>query len=92
MERDNWTCKYCGTTEHTLHVHHFSYSGEPWEAPDEKLTTLCEDCHWMHEQPQFVVDRLQAIFRRAMDNGQSPTYCRRDLLTIAGAQKELRHG
>lgn len=28
-----------------LHVHHIKYRGEPWEAKDEDLITLCEMCH-----------------------------------------------
>lgn len=28
-----------------LHVHHIKYKGEPWEANDKDLITLCEMCH-----------------------------------------------
>lgn len=28
-----------------LHVHHIRYRGEPWEAKNEELITLCEMCH-----------------------------------------------
>jgi len=49
MDRDNWTCQLCGDTNATLHVHHKSYKGEPWEAPDEALTTYCEHCHFLTE-------------------------------------------
>ncbi len=28
-----------------LEVHHINYSGEPWEAKDIDLITLCEYCH-----------------------------------------------
>lgn len=45
LERDKFTCKKCGDTETTLHVHHLSYHGEPWEAPNSELDTLCEHCH-----------------------------------------------
>lgn len=46
LERDEWTCQECGDAETTLHVHHKRYGdGEPWEAPDAWLVTLCEDCH-----------------------------------------------
>lgn len=46
MQRDNWSCKKCGSTVKTLNVHHLKYSGEnPWNAPDSDLLTLCEDCH-----------------------------------------------
>lgn len=45
LERDGWTCQNCGDTDSTLHVHHRWYEGEPWDAPDEALETLCADCH-----------------------------------------------
>ncbi len=47
FERDDWTCKRCGATEKTLHVHHFLYEEGclPWEADTSILMTLCEDCH-----------------------------------------------
>jgi 5-methylcytosine-specific restriction endonuclease McrA len=28
-----------------LEVHHINYSGEPWEAKDIDLITLCDHCH-----------------------------------------------
>lgn len=45
FERDNWTCQMCGETEKELQINHKKYTGEPWEAPDEDLETLCCDCH-----------------------------------------------
>ena len=47
LERDNWTCRYCGDTEKTLHVHHLFYipKVEPWEIHNGFLLTLCERCH-----------------------------------------------
>ena len=47
LERDYWTCRQCGEASKHLHVHHRYYvpGKEPWEAPDEALMTLCEDCH-----------------------------------------------
>lgn len=45
LERDNYTCQHCGDTEKTLVVHHLEYRGEPWDVPDESLTTFCESCH-----------------------------------------------
>lgn len=46
LERDNYTCRKCGATSH-LNVHHLSYekSRLAWEYPNEKLITLCEECH-----------------------------------------------
>ena len=45
MERDNFTCTLCKNDKQTLHIHHKSYKGDPWDAPDHFLTTLCESCH-----------------------------------------------
>jgi len=48
LNRDNFTCQYCGADYMTLHVHHKAYSKEfmePWNYSDRALTTLCENCH-----------------------------------------------
>lgn len=46
LERDNFTCQHCKSTEDTLHVHHIAYfNNDPWETPDKLLLTLCADCH-----------------------------------------------
>lgn len=51
LERDNYTCQYCGS-HNNLQVHHKYYMrypdgkyADPWDYPDEKLITLCETCH-----------------------------------------------
>ena len=45
LERDEWACKRCGNNKKTLHVHHKKYHKEPWDAKNNDLETLCEDCH-----------------------------------------------
>lgn len=52
MERDNFTCRYCGSKDKTLNVHHFYYlDGKAvWNYPDSALITLCEDCHEKEEK------------------------------------------
>lgn len=45
LDRDNWKCCKCGDSEQVLHVHHLEYTGEPWDAPQQSLMTLCADCH-----------------------------------------------
>jgi 5-methylcytosine-specific restriction endonuclease McrA len=46
LQRDNFSCFWCGDTRTTLHVHHEMYFGpNPWDTPDECLTSLCADCH-----------------------------------------------
>lgn len=47
LNRDEFTCRYCGDTKTTLHVHHLYYSkgAEPWDYDECELLTVCEDCH-----------------------------------------------
>jgi hypothetical protein len=45
LQRDNFTCQLCGDTETELHINHLKYTGEPHEAPNEDLETLCKVCH-----------------------------------------------
>lgn len=48
LERDEFTCRVCGSKERTLHVHHLAYPREdcdPWDSSVDLLVTLCEPCH-----------------------------------------------
>lgn len=47
MQRDNFTCQHCGSTDKTLHVHHKYYLTNkfPWDYCNTALITLCDDCH-----------------------------------------------
>lgn len=51
LERDNYSCRFCGNEHETLHAHHIQYlqkNGQliaPWEYPDLFLITLCSTCH-----------------------------------------------
>jgi hypothetical protein len=58
LERDNWTCKMCSDKETELHVDHTSYSGEPWEALDDQLQTLCKHCHKMMTDWRTIMGRV----------------------------------
>lgn len=50
FERDDWECNACGNKDRQLQVHHLKYHGKPWDAPDEHLETLCDECHeWRTE-------------------------------------------
>jgi hypothetical protein len=53
FERDGFSCRSCGSTSETLHVHHERYvDGRlPWEYGDCDLTTLCEPCHRAASSP-----------------------------------------
>lgn len=46
MKRDKFTCRDCGATDKTLHVHHCFYEkGNPWETGSALMLTLCDKCH-----------------------------------------------
>lgn len=45
LSRDNFTCQYCKDTETELQIHHLEYNGEPWNVSNDKLVTLCRNCH-----------------------------------------------
>jgi hypothetical protein len=56
----DFTCKACGTTEKTLHVHHKQYvkGRMAWEYSAEELAVLCEDCHEDQHKVQEDLDYL----------------------------------
>ena len=47
FERDGWACTRCRDTVSPLNVHHKYYlpNTEPWDYPDDALTTHCDLCH-----------------------------------------------
>lgn len=45
MERDGFQCVACGSKTNELHVHHKRYKGQPWQAKDDDMQTLCIKCH-----------------------------------------------
>ena len=47
LQRDEWTCRWCGEKEVSLHVHHVKYKKgkQPWESDNNDLITVCEYCH-----------------------------------------------
>lgn len=47
LKRDRWKCKYCGSERKELHVHHLGYkkNKNPWDYLNDRLITLCRDCH-----------------------------------------------
>lgn len=51
LERDGWKCKACGSKTIELHVHHINYvwGGDPWDASDDDLVSLCSECHNFEE-------------------------------------------
>jgi len=47
FNRDNWRCVRCGNGAVTLHVHHayYKHGMNPWDYPEDSLSTLCANCH-----------------------------------------------
>jgi hypothetical protein len=55
MQRDNFCCSMCGDNEITLAIHHKQYNGEPWQAHNDDLTTLCYVCHTVVEDIKKII-------------------------------------
>lgn len=60
MQRDEFSCVECGDSTATLHIHHERYSGEPWDAPNNSLKTLCAACH-SEEECRKKFENLMAL-------------------------------
>lgn len=67
FKRDGWACQKCSGSEDTLVVHHMYYAKdkEPWEAPENSLVTLCDECHSSetHDRPDFDKRILRSMKR-----------------------------
>lgn len=61
FSRDDFKCCLCQDDKTTLHVHHEEYNGEPWEAPIDRLKTLCAECHFSVELWKAVLITNPAI-------------------------------
>lgn len=63
LTRDNFTCKLCGDTETTLHIHHKEYQKgkDPWDYPDHVLDTLCMHCHRVVEEAKDYGDYIKVV-------------------------------
>lgn len=55
LDRDKFRCTLCGDDKTTLHIHHKKYSGEPWEASMDHLTSFCADCHSVVENIKSTI-------------------------------------
>lgn len=69
MERDDFSCRSCGSNEKTLNVHHKTYrkNAEPWDYEDENFVTYCEDCHGtMHSEKDFLMMNVDTVKKIAM--------------------------
>ena len=82
MERDEWRCKHCQSTDKTLTVHHYFYLGNPWEVDNQFLATLCEDCHQQRQDLDSDAKKMLAELSSLMnDNEFYNLLCRMQGLT-----------
>lgn len=68
MDRDGFTCQCCGDKETTLNIHHKKYNGDPWEASENDLMTVCEDCHYIIESAKGTDVLLEDLVIRKRTN------------------------
>lgn len=64
FNRDNFQCTKCKAVDKELQVHHLDYIEgiQPWEYPNDMLTTLCVDCHSNEgERPKHEKYLLQSL-------------------------------
>ena len=67
LERDKFTCQWCGTQSDQLHVHHYFYfkDCEIWDYEDIYLITVCNDCHeWLHIKGDIIKNLLAHLFSK----------------------------
>jgi hypothetical protein len=62
MQRDEFRCFHCASTDKTLNVHHcyYEWDRDPWDYPISSLRTLCEECHEF--ETDFVKRQKKALF------------------------------
>ena len=62
MERDQFECTNCGSSDTQLSVHHGYYERGRylWNYPDETMKTLCRKCHPIEQEDMEAVHRLIA--------------------------------
>ena len=58
MQRDNFTCQFCGCKDRTLHIHHKVYQKgkKPWEYENKDLITLCDKCNG------YITDEKNSLY------------------------------
>jgi hypothetical protein len=61
LERDGWTCQFCGR-QRELHVHHVHPRGRGGKDTEENLVTLCALCH------RSIHDHRMSSYPSALDD------------------------
>lgn len=87
LNRDEFTCQYCGDNESTLHVHHKYYDNKlkPWEYENKFLITFCETCHKDEE------DQLKLSFQVFYNAFRKSPFLAHDLITLSECFEDMSH-
>jgi hypothetical protein len=80
LNRDNWKCKCCKDEDTTLHVHHIKYTGNPWDAKDDDLITLCAHCHNYVSERKVDISSLvlPCAFKAKYEDGACVLFFKRE--------------
>lgn len=88
LERDEFTCQFCGDKETTLHIHHKYYEEvEPWEHDDSALITLCKDCH--EKESKNKKEALSSVYSRLSFLDSEEIYEIEYLIAVASETGEV---
>lgn len=79
LQRDNFTCVLCGDKETELQINHLKYTGEPYDAPNKDLETLCKHCHALKH---YAKEEIHCVYKIKKDESISIIYIN-DLGTCA---------
>jgi len=65
LQRDEFMCRSCYDKDSSLQIHHLSYSynGNPWDVDNDKLLTVCENCHKQFSDANKAVKDSIAKFK-----------------------------
>lgn len=71
LERDNFTCKSCGSSSDSLHVHHHLYEKgkDPWDYSDDIYETYCQRCHAIVEYLKKTIPSVTIVRIIYKDSG-----------------------
>jgi hypothetical protein len=86
LNRDKFTCTYCGDDTTTLHVHHMRYSKgkKPWDYHNDLLKTLCEPCH------RLVSEGMTEALDILCDAIKVSEFHPKDIISIAKSIEQMK--
>lgn len=95
MQRDNFTCQFCGCKDRTLHIHHKVYEKgkKPWEYYDKDLITLCDKCHeCITEEKNILYEEFINVRESIREFGFSDAILNAILLHIDAFFERIKEG